>query len=107
MKQQISAAEMRQLTPCEGFTAQLVAVPGIDRDQFQAMQQRARVRDELHMPASRARQNRVAGIAGRQAGPHKLISLQLLFAAQATNCLAIGIGRDTTRRLDGWFHTFP
>ncbi len=32
MKQQIAAAEKWHLTPCEGFTAQLVAVSGIDRD---------------------------------------------------------------------------
>ena len=34
MKQQIAAAEERQLPPCEGFTTQLVAVASIDRNHF-------------------------------------------------------------------------
>src|ERR1035437_3322980 len=59
------------------------------------------------MPAARAGQNGVAGIAGGQAGMHQLISLQRLFTTQATNRLVIGIGRDPTRGLDGWFHEIP
>jgi hypothetical protein len=31
--------------------------------------------------------------------------LQLLFTAQATNRFLIGSGRDTSRCLEGWFHT--
>ena len=58
------------------------------------------------MPTAWARQNGVAGISRSQARSHKLISLQPLLAAQATNRLVIWVERDTTRRLDGWFHSY-
>jgi hypothetical protein len=41
MEQQIAAADKRNLDSDESFAGQLVAVSGIDRDQFQALQQRA------------------------------------------------------------------
>src|SRR5271165_4944396 len=82
----------------------LVTIADVDRDQFQALQQRARIRNELDMPAARARQDRMAGIARSQAGAHQLIALQLLFTTQAANCLLIRIGGGPARGLDGWFH---
>lgn len=38
----------------------LVAISGINRYQFQALQEWAGIQNELYMPASRARQNRIA-----------------------------------------------
>jgi len=58
------------------------------------------------MPASRTRQNRVAGSRSKT-GAHQLIPLQLLLATQAAYGLRIGIGRDAARRLNGWFHSIP
>jgi len=87
------------------FCSLLVPISDIHRNQFQAQQQRTRIRNQFDMSASRARQNSVAGNARSQARAHQLISLQLLFTAQATNRFLIGIGRDTSRCLEGWFHT--
>ena len=42
------------------FCSLLVAISDIHRNQFQALQQRTRVRNEFDMSASRARQNSVA-----------------------------------------------
>lgn len=41
-----------------------------------------------------------------QADAHQLVAVKLLFAAQAADGLLIGIGRNTTGKVDGWFHGF-
>jgi hypothetical protein len=43
-------------------------------------------------------------IARCQAGTHQLISFQPLLTPQAADSFAVGIGRNSARSLDGWFH---
>lgn len=42
--------------------------------------------------------------AGSETGAHQLIPMKLLFAAQATNGLRMGIGGNTGGIFQGWFH---
>src|SRR6267142_5300325 len=59
----------------------LIAVAGIDRDQFQRLEQRARFGDEFDVPTFRARQDGMSMPAiGDETDSHELVTLQLLFA---------------------------
>src|SRR5215831_1406728 len=83
----------------------LIPVPCIDRHQFEILQQRARIHHEFNMSTPWTRQNRVSR-TGRQVRTHQLIPLQVLLASEAAHGFAVGIGRESRRRLDGWFHKF-
>jgi len=85
----------------------LVTVTGIDRDQFQGVEQRARFGDEFDVPALGARQDGMSMAAiGDETDPHELVTLQLLFAPETTHGLLVGIVGNTTGCVDGWFHAF-
>jgi hypothetical protein len=83
-----------------------VAVSGVDSDQFQALQKRARFGDELNVAASRTRQDGMSGASRGQADTHQLIAFEPLFTAQAADSFLIRVGRDAARHLDGWLHRF-
>lgn len=90
------------------WLAALVAVPGIDVDQFQRMQQRAGFRDELDVSAFGAGKNGVpvAVSVGHETDAHQLITFKFLLTAQAADSLLIGIVKKTPWGVDGWFHIF-
>jgi hypothetical protein len=85
----------------------LVAVAGIDGDQFQGLEQRARFGDEFDVAALGARQDGMSMPAiGDETDSHELVTLQLLFAPQTTHGFLVGIVGNTTGYVDGWFHAF-
>jgi hypothetical protein len=68
------------------------------------LEKRAGIRNELHVPAPGAGEDSMAGTTHNQTGAHELISIELLFTSQAANRSVIGIVRNTTPNVDGWFH---
>src|ERR1700722_8755929 len=92
--------------PHEHSRPNSIPIPRVHRNQFQTLQQRTRIRNEFHMPALRAAENRISRslTIRRQTDAHQLVALQLLLAAQTANGLLIRIVGSTTGNVYGWFH---